>query len=205
MNNPNDIVQGKHLDSLAAAFSGAIGNIGGGSSATSGNIILGTTPSTVEGAMWFIPYGSKPILHLRHNGKNYSYPDIMQYKLFNNNDEVISSIPEYEVTYYSNVSEALNKLTGEDNEAFIAAYDEAKEMEGVRVQYFFWFNIPDNLIPEDFAYCRYDFTCPGNGVEVYVNSNPMNVVSIYDVFTEEVDKYYAELTEFGAVMIISAQ
>ena len=90
-----------------------------------------------------------------------------------------------------------NSLDDEDKDAFLAAYEDAKNVEGKVVKYFFWFDIPDSYKEMDgFDYYRYDFTCTGKNVEVQVNGNPMEVVSLGGI------NYYAKLTEFGPVAIL---
>lgn len=90
-----------------------------------------------------------------------------------------------------------NKLSDEDKEAFLAAYEEAKKVEGKKVKYFFWLDIPEKYKnADDFGYFGYRFTCTGKNVQVTVNGKDMEV--------EKVGKntYIAHLTEFGAVAIL---
>ena len=72
MNNPNAIVQAKHLDSLAASFSGALSNTGGSPVASSG-VVLSTSSSTVEGAMWFEVSGDAPVIKFMRDGKEFTF------------------------------------------------------------------------------------------------------------------------------------
>ena len=95
------------------------------------------------------------------------------------------------------VYDADNKLSDEDKEAFLAAYEEAKKVEGKKVKYFFWLDIPEKYKnADDFGYFGYKFTCTGKNVQVTVNGKDMEV--------EKVGKntYIAHLTEFGAVAIL---
>lgn len=93
------------------------------------------------------------------------------------------------------VAEA-DKLDDADKEAFLAAYEDAKAVEGKVVKYFYWIDIPEEFKTENFGWVRFDFKCAGENVEVTVNGNPMEVVHV-----EGVD-YYAKLTEFGAIAIM---
>ena len=89
-----------------------------------------------------------------------------------------------------------DKLDEADKEAFLAAYEDAKAVEGKVVKYFYWIGMPEELEGVDFAWVRYDFKCAGENVEVTVNGNPMEVVHVDGV------DYYAKLTEFGAMAIM---
>jgi len=60
MTNPNDVIQSKHFDSLAAA--------------TAANInVLKSAASTVEGAMWFDTVNDLPVIKFFHDGKEFSF------------------------------------------------------------------------------------------------------------------------------------
>ena len=90
-----------------------------------------------------------------------------------------------------------NKLSAEDKEAFLAAYEEAKNIEGKKVKYFFWLDIPEKYKnADDFGYFGYRFTCTGKNVQVTVNGKDMEVEKIGK------NTYIAHLTEFGAVAIL---
>ena len=122
-------------------------------------------------------------------------PATSSYELYNENNELISSIPEDEIIYLD-VSEA-PKLSDEDQEAFIAAFEDARAIEDMVVHDFYWFDIPEEYKTEDFSWLKYEFNCAGELVEVTVNGNPMEVVHV------DGEEYYAKLTEFGAVAIMS--
>ena len=93
-----------------------------------------------------------------------------------------------------------NKIYGglydEDKDAFLAAYEDAKNVEGKVVKYFYWLGMPKELEGVDFEWFRYDFKCAGENVEVTVNGHPMEVVHVDGV------DYYAKITEFGAIAIL---
>ena len=109
-------------------------------------------------------------------------------------DKVIATVDPASVIQVP-VGEA-DKLSPADKEAFLAAYEEAKAVEGKVVKYFYWIDIPEEFKTDDFAWFRFDFKCAGENVEVTVNGHPMEVVHVDGV------DYYAKLTEFGAVAIM---
>ena len=114
--------------------------------------------------------------------------------VFNEDGEQVGTIPADAVKKIS-VDDA-DELDDEDKEAFLAAYETAKKMEGKVVKYCFWLDIPEEYKTEDLAYVLYEFTCTGKNVQVFVNDKEMEV--------EETGKnaYAAKLTEFGAVAIL---
>ena len=109
-------------------------------------------------------------------------------------DKIIATVDPADITQIP-VGES-SKLSPEDEKAFLAAYEEAKAIEGKTVKYFYWIDIPEEFKTDDFTWFRFDFKCAGENVEVTVNGHPMEVVHV-----EGVD-YYAKLTEFGAVAIM---
>ncbi len=116
--------------------------------------------------------------------------------IYNDADRRIAVVPNKDVLKL-NVGSA-DKLDAADKDAFLAAYDAAKNTEGKIVRHFFWLDIPDeykNL--EDFSYAKLTFGSRGQNVEVTVNGKPMEVVKLGH------GQYYAKLTEFGVVSIIS--
>ena len=116
-------------------------------------------------------------------------------EIFNSDDVLIATVPSREVTKIT-VGNA-NRLSGEDKDAFLAAYEDAKNVEGKVVKYFYWFDIPEHYKElEDFCYARYWFGCTGKNVELTVNGNPMEVVNV------RTNYYYAKLTEFGSLAIL---
>ena len=108
--------------------------------------------------------------------------------------KVVATVENKDVVQLA-VGEA-DKLAPEDKDAFLAAYEEAKAVEGKVVKYFYWIDIPESFKTNDFAWVKFEFKCAGENVEVTVNGHPMEVVHV-----EGVD-YYAKLTEFGAVAIM---
>ena len=116
-------------------------------------------------------------------------------EIYNSDDELIAIVPPEEIKRVS-VGNA-NKLSAEEKEAFLAAYEDAKNVEGKKVKYFYWLDIPEKYKNmEDFAYAKYEFTCTGENVQVTVNGKEMEV--------EQTGKntYFAKLTEFGAIAIL---
>ena len=115
-------------------------------------------------------------------------------ELYNSEDKLIAVVEEEEIIQLP-VGQAA-ELGAEDEEAFLAAYEDAKAVEGKVVKYFYWIDIPEKYKTEDFAWAKYEFKCAGENVEVTVNGNPMEVVHVDGV------DYYAKLTEFGAIAIM---
>ena len=115
--------------------------------------------------------------------------------IYNSEGEKIATVPAGQIkkTAVGNAK----KLSDADKEAFLAAYEEAKKVEGKKVKYFFWLDIPEKYKNmDDFGYFGYRFTCTGKNVQVTVNGKDMEV--------EQIGKntYIAHLTEFGAVAIL---
>lgn len=115
-------------------------------------------------------------------------------EIFNSDDKKIATVPINAVRKTS-VGNA-NKLSVEDKEAFLAAYEEVKKIEGKVVKYFYWLDIPKQYKTDGFAYAKYIFTCTGKNVQVQVNGKEMEVAKT-GKYT-----YEAKLTEFGAVAIL---
>ena len=115
-------------------------------------------------------------------------------ELYGADDKVIATVPEDLIAIVP-VAQAA-ELNAEDEEAFLAAYEDAQAVEGKVVKYFYWIDVPEDYKTEDFAWAKYEFKCAGENVEVTVNGNPMEVVHVDGV------DYYAKLTEFGAVAIM---
>lgn len=114
--------------------------------------------------------------------------------LYNSDDELIAVVPANAVRKTS-VGNA-DRLSDEDKEAFLAAYEDAKKVEGKVVKYFYWLDIPEKYKTDDFAYAKYIFTCTGKNVQLQVNGKEMEVEKV-GKFT-----YEAKLTEFGAIAIL---
>ena len=113
----------------------------------------------------------------------------------NADDDKIATIPANQIKKTS-VANA-KKLSDADREAFLAFYEEAKKIEGKKVKYFFWLDVPEKYKNmEGFDHVKYIFTCTGKNVQVLVNGKEMEV--------EKTGKntYFARLTEFGAVAIL---
>ena len=115
-------------------------------------------------------------------------------ELYGAEDKVIAVVEEENVIQLP-VGQAA-ELNDEDEEAFLAAYEDAKAVEGKVVKYFYWIDIPEKYKTDDFTWAKYEFKCAGENVEVTVNGHPMEVVHVDGV------DYYAKLTEFGAVAIM---
>ena len=112
-------------------------------------------------------------------------------QIYNSEDKMIAKAP---VTRIS-VGRA-NKLADADKEAFLAAYEAAKNDTAKKTKYFFWLDIPESYkTMEGFAYAKYPFRCTGENVQLTVNGKPMEVVNVRGA------NYFAKLTEFGTIAI----
>ena len=114
--------------------------------------------------------------------------------LFDSNDNRIATVPAGSIRKIS-VANA-NRLGEEDRAAFLAAYEEARSIEGRVVKYFYWLDIPEKYKTDDFSYANYIFTCTGSNGSVQVNGKDMEVEMIGR------NKYCARLTEFGSLAIL---
>ena len=83
MTNDQNIVRGRHLDSLAAdakrftleqnlalnqAIQAELANAG----TSGGSVVLDTVPATVDRGLWLDVSGSSPVLKVRHGGLPFS-------------------------------------------------------------------------------------------------------------------------------------
>ena len=114
--------------------------------------------------------------------------------LYKVDDSSYYSVPSGEVMELTPAD--VDKLSAEVQESFLAAYEQVKGIEGKLVKYFCWIDVPADYLTKDFAYARYDFSCEGENVQVFVNGNEMEVVHVAGI------DYYAKLTEFGALWIL---
>ena len=116
--------------------------------------------------------------------------------MYNSEDKMIARVPVKDIIRY-NVSNA-DKLDGADKDAFLKAYEDAKNTEGKIVRQCFWLDIADeykNL--DDFSYARYYFSTPGGNIKLSVNGKDMDVVALGQ------GQFFAKLTEFGTIVITS--
>ena len=117
-------------------------------------------------------------------------------RIYNDEDVLIAVVPWPEVTRLG-VGQA-DQLKAEDKDAFLAAYDDVKNMEGKIVRKFFWLDVPQSYKDlEDFAYARWDFGTRGQNVQLSMNGKDMEVIKLGH------GQYWAKVTEFGALAIIS--
>ena len=89
-----------------------------------------------------------------------------------------------------------DKLAKADAEALKEAHDAAKQIEGKSLKQSYYFSVPDFYDVDEEHYAKYVFSCPGNNVEVSVNGNPVEVVSINGRTS-----YIAKVTERGCITI----
>ena len=110
------------------------------------------------------------------------------------NDNVLKLVP-FEMVVEIQVTQG-DRLPPNDEKIFMEAYEEAKAIEDRIVKYFFWLDVPETYIPENFGYGKFEFNCAGDNVECFVNGKPMEVVHV------DGEDYFAKLTEFGPVMVV---
>ena len=109
-------------------------------------------------------------------------------------DTIHQFVPMYQVT---NVEyKDRDKLAKADAEALKEAHDAAKQIEGKSLKQSYYFSVPDFYDVDEDHYAKYVFSCPGNNVEVSVNGNPVEVVSINGRTS-----YIAKVTERGCITI----
>ena len=89
-----------------------------------------------------------------------------------------------------------DQLRKEDAEALKEAHDAAKQIEGKSLKQSYFFTVPSTYTVDEEHYAKYVFSCPGNNVEVSVNGNPVEVVSINGRTS-----YVAKVTERGCITI----
>ena len=121
-------------------------------------------------------------------------PQKDMFEICDANDQVLKLVP-YEMVIEIQVTQG-DRLPPNDEARFMDAYEEAKAIEDRVVKYFFWLDVPETYIPENFGYGKFEFNCAGDNVEVFVDGKPMEVVHV------DKDDYFAKLTEFGPVMVV---
>ena len=88
------------------------------------------------------------------------------------------------------------KLPKAEADALKEAHDAAKQLEGKSLKQSYFFSVPENFDVDEDHYAKYVFSCPGKNVEVSVNGNPVEVVSINGRTS-----YFAKITECGCITI----
>ena len=117
-------------------------------------------------------------------------------KIYNSEDKRIATVPAGQVKKV--MPSRANKLDAEDKEAFLDAYEKAKNVDDKVVRACYWLDIPEKYKNmEDFAYAKYNFSSRGKNVQLTVNGKEMEVVALGG------GQYYAKLTEFGTIVITS--
>ncbi|MBQ8075036.1 MAG: hypothetical protein IJ237_03535 [Oscillospiraceae bacterium] len=117
--------------------------------------------------------------------------------LYMEDDTLYDFVPMHLVTNVE-YNDAANLLNTKVREAFAEAYKEAKAVEGKHLRKAYWFNIPDNYTLDDEHYAKYLFACEGSNVEVTVNGEPIEVVSVNGRTS-----YIAKVTARGTIAIYS--
>ncbi len=108
------------------------------------------------------------------------------YKAFDENGNPVGKLFINDLKVFS-VGEA-GKLDAADKEAFLAAYENAKNVEGKAVKYFFWISVK---LPAGAAYVEYPITCSGKNVEMTLNGKEVELVNVSG------NDYIAKVTESG--------
>lgn len=116
-------------------------------------------------------------------------------------DTFFSFVPDNDVVRVP-FADAKKKLDKRDYDAFLNAYNSAKDLEkkgmGRKVTDAYWFYIPDKYFIDESHYAKFLFTSAERDVGVTVNGHPMEVISITGRTS-----YYAKITELGTVLILS--
>ncbi len=116
--------------------------------------------------------------------------------IFNSDDKLIARVPASSVTKV--IPSRAYRLDDADEEAFLKAYDEAKNVKDKVVRAFYWLDIPEKYKEvEGFAYAKYQFSSRGKNVALTVNGKEMEVTAMGG------GVYFAKLTEFGTICITS--
>ena len=92
----------------------------------------------------------------------------------------------------------INRLSEKAAEALREARNAAKQMEGKSLKQAYFFTVPGTYTLDEEHYAKYLFSCPGDNVEVFVNGNPVEVVSINGRTS-----YIAKVTARGTIAIYS--
>ena len=109
-------------------------------------------------------------------------------------DTLHQFVPMYQVT---NVEyKEREKLNKADADALKEAHDAAKQIEGKTLKKSYFFTVPSTYDVDDEHYAKYVFSCEGKNVEVQVNGNPVEVVSINGRTS-----YIAKVTKRGCITI----
>ena len=74
----------------------------------------------------------------------------------------------------------------------------AKETDGKKLRDAYWFEVPDKYTVDDEHYAKIIFSCQGTDVEVTVNGEPVELVSVTGRTT-----YLAKVIDRGAVVVRS--
>ena len=115
--------------------------------------------------------------------------------LYMEDDTIFQFVPINQVMNVE-YKDAAKFLSANDKEAFYAAYQEAKDVEGAKLRQAYWFNIPDSYTLDEDHYAKYLFSCDGRDVTVTVNGEPVEVVSVNNRTS-----YIAKVTARGVVSI----
>lgn len=129
---------------------------------------------------------------------NQSVTPDFNYEIFDWDNNLIGTVPASQCTKLS-LDQANQLEDPADYEMFLQYADDYQVQAddyGQTLVEFFWFTIPEVYLTEDFNHLKYEFTCEGETVEVYVNGKQMEVTHV------DGNNYYAQLTEFGAVAIL---
>ena len=90
----------------------------------------------------------------------------------------------------------IDTLKKEYADALREAHDAAEQIEGKTLKKSCFFSVPENFDIDNEHYAKYLFSCEGKNVEVFVNGNPVEVVSVNGRTS-----YIAKVTERGCITI----
>ena len=139
----------------------------------------------------YYPPGQGPA---REEKKMVKETDVGLLILLMEDDTLFEFVPMYQVV---NVEyKEREKLRKEEADALKEAHDAAKQIEGKTLKKSYFFTVPSNYTIDDEHYAKYVFSCEGKNVEVEVNGNPVEVVSINGRTS-----YIAKVTERGCITI----
>ena len=114
-------------------------------------------------------------------------------------DTIYQFVPINEVTHVNR--EDAKTLSSAKRDALLDAVADAKaarETDGKKLRDAYWFEVPEKYTVDDEHYAKIIFSCKGTDVEVTVNGELVEIVSVTGRTT-----YLAKVTDRGAVVVRS--
>ena len=114
-------------------------------------------------------------------------------------DTIYQFVPINEVTHVNR--EDAQTLPSAKRDALLDAVADvkaARETDGKKLRDAYWFEVPEKYTVDDEHYAKIIFACKGTDVEVTVNGEPVEIVSVTGRTT-----YLAKVTDRGAVVVRS--